>query len=47
MSNVDAELKTNINKSLDILQNECTTINILNAYELIEEIRTLNGVDNG
>lgn len=42
MDILDAELSNKVQESIEILSNECTSKNILNAYELLEELRSLN-----
>ena len=42
LNNIDNELQNKIKESIKILNNECTSKNILNAYELLEELRSLN-----
>ena len=38
----DLELKEKIDESISIISNECTSKNILNGYELLAELRSLN-----
>ena len=40
--NLGLELSNKIKESLKVLNNECTSKNILNGYELLEELRSLN-----
>ena len=39
---MDNELSNKINESISILRNGCTQKNILNGYELLDELRNLN-----
>ncbi len=42
MDNLGEELFNKINESINILRSDCTQKNILNGYELLEELRELN-----